>query len=575
MKETCVNQQDHLKIYKNNLVTQLRNNLGEKRVLIIEDSSQDTELVLRQLRSNGSKIIHQRVEQEKELVEALNHNSWDIIISDFNLPGFDAFNALEILNQTKKDIPLIIISGTIGEETAVELMKLGAKDFIKKDHLKRLVPAIDREIVEARIRQEDRVRQRSLALLAKLGEALSSKPFDYETTLKKVCRLAIEQLAVWCQVQALSERDGALNIVTAYLNLPEGHQVCELEMEASLTKNKPTILPCALKTGRPEIIHNSEPDFLRPNELLLVRRLAVKSFLSVPLLIAGRTFGAITLGSSVSSYDESDVHLAEEFASRFALALDNAQLLKQSQIAIKTRDEFLSIASHELKTPITSLKLQIEITRRQVNPNENKAPSPEKLEKILKVSQNQINRLSALVEDLLDVSRINAGKLTFAFETIDLSALVREIVEQHSEVLKAAQCNPTLKAKTPIFCECDRFRIEQVITNLLSNAIKYGAAQPIFIQVSENQDRAKILIKDSGVGIHHDQLDHIFERFVRAISPKNISGLGLGLYISKEIVRSHHGEIRVKSDLGKGSEFIVEIPLSQKSNLASVKAASL
>lgn len=564
-----MNQQHHLKIYENGLATRLRKDLSEKRVLIIEDSIQDTELVLRQLRSNGSRIIHRRVANEDELIEVLSQESWDIIISDFNLPGFDAFTALEILNQSQKDIPFIVISGTIGEETAVELMKLGAKDFIKKDHLTRLVPAIDREIVEARIRQEDRVRQRSLALLAQLGEVLS-KPFDYETTLKKVCRLALEQFAHWCQVQAWDERDGILNIATAYLNATEEHKVCETGIRVSFGKGNEASSPRVLKIRKPELIYQSEPQFLRPEELYLLQTLDVKSYLCVPLLIAGQTFGAITFASSDFIYDENDLRLAEELASRFALALDNAKLFRQSQLAIKTRDEFLSIASHELKTPITSLKLQLEITRRQINAKESKAPPPEKLARILDISQNQIKRLSALVEDLLDVSRISAGKLTFTFEKIDLASLVRETVEQHSEALKAAHYETVVEADNPVFCECDRFRMEQVITNLLSNAIKYGAAQPIFIQVSQDQNSAKVLVKDSGVGINHDQLDHIFERFVRAISPKNISGLGLGLYISKEIVRSHRGNIRVKSNLGEGSEFVVEIPLIQKPSFTSI-----
>lgn len=236
-------------------------------------------------------------------------------------------------------------------------------------------------------------------------------------------------------------------------------------------------------------------------------------------------------------------------------------------LAVQVRDEFLSIASHELKTPVTSLKLQIEMTRRAVIPEESKAPSPEKLAKVLDVSKVQVKRLTTLIEDLLDVSRIGAGKLSLHFEEVNITALVHQTIELFKEISEKSGCLIHFKFERPVYCVCDSFRMEQVIVNLISNACKYGLGRPVQVSVSQERNFARIEVQDFGLGIPDEKIEKVFERFERAISYHKISGLGLGLYISRQIVRGHQGNIYVKSKLDQGSTFIVEIPLRQEDEI--------
>jgi PAS domain S-box-containing protein len=233
--------------------------------------------------------------------------------------------------------------------------------------------------------------------------------------------------------------------------------------------------------------------------------------------------------------------------------------------AVRTRDEFLSIASHELKTPITSLKMQLQLTRRKLKPESQVGLPLDKLVKVLEISTRQVDRLTSLVEDLLDVSRIQAGKLDFRFETVDLSSLVHEVVERLGDQLSEVGCPVEVLAAESVLVECDRFRVEQIVVNLLSNAMKYGAGRPIQVSVESPHPMARISVRDFGIGIDKDKHELIFERFARAVPSRNISGLGLGLYIVKQILDAHHGKVRVESEPGRGSVFVVELPLHQQS----------
>ena len=231
--------------------------------------------------------------------------------------------------------------------------------------------------------------------------------------------------------------------------------------------------------------------------------------------------------------------------------------------AVRSRDEFLSIASHELKTPLTSLKIQLQLTRRKIRPEINQAPPPEKLAKVMEISTRQVDRLTRLVEDLLDVSRIEAGKLALNIEPTNLSLLVWEVLDRLADQLKEANCTVIVQIQEAIQLECDRFRLEQVIINLLTNAMKYARGKPIEIQAQRKNQRIRLKVHDHGIGIAKEQQNKIFERFERIASPNNVSGLGLGLFICNQIVLAHHGKIWVKSTLGEGSTFNIDLPVKQ------------
>jgi signal transduction histidine kinase len=237
-------------------------------------------------------------------------------------------------------------------------------------------------------------------------------------------------------------------------------------------------------------------------------------------------------------------------------------LLEKQQEATRIRDEFISIASHELKTPLTSLKLQAQINMRflteHVEPQS--AAVVERFRKFVRSSSEQVDRLTRLIEDMLDVSRINAGKLILNRAEVDLAELVREVADRLTPQFSAAGCELTLSLQDNIRGAWDRYRIEQVIINLLTNAIRYGQGKPIHLSLDYANHLATLKVADQGVGIAPENQSRIFERFERAQHSRNIDGLGLGLYICRQIVENHGGEIRVESEPGAGSVFVVTLP---------------
>lgn len=228
--------------------------------------------------------------------------------------------------------------------------------------------------------------------------------------------------------------------------------------------------------------------------------------------------------------------------------------------ALIARDQFLSIASHELKTPLTSLKLQAQLTLRTLA--QGKEIAQDRLMTQSHQTSDLVGRLTRLIDDMLDVSRIRTGKLILDRSSHDLGDIVREVVFRMSVLFEAAGLAlPSIHAEKNLCGDWDRFRLEQVIGNLLTNAIRYGRGNPIEIQLKRKDDFAIISVKDHGYGIAQGDLQRIFGRFERAINSSEVSGLGLGLFISKEIVESHGGTIWVQSEVGKGSTFFAALPL--------------
>ena len=232
--------------------------------------------------------------------------------------------------------------------------------------------------------------------------------------------------------------------------------------------------------------------------------------------------------------------------------------------AVKSRDNFLSVASHELKTPLTTLKLQLQLAQRQLSTKNAVELPKEKIIKSIDLCVKQTDRLNKLVDSLLDVTRIQQGQITFHFELVNLTQLVHELVDQLSDQFRSAGTPVEILKSEPVSATCDRFRIEQVVTNLLTNAMKYGNSKPIQLSLFREGATAKIKVQDSGIGIAKKDQNFIFERFERAIDSTNISGLGLGLFISHQIIAAHQGRIDVESELGQGATFTVSIPIQSK-----------
>jgi signal transduction histidine kinase len=230
--------------------------------------------------------------------------------------------------------------------------------------------------------------------------------------------------------------------------------------------------------------------------------------------------------------------------------------------ALTVRDEFLSIASHELKTPLTSLNLQIQSAQRRLAKGFHEEFSVGKLNDFFEKYKKQNDRLVRLVDDMLDLSKINLGKLSFNLQNLNLVEIVKNSYDNIKEQFEAK--NGQLIFHCPsqeVLGNFDSGRIEQVITNLLTNALKYGEGRPVQIDLLVTKGIAKIRVKDEGPGILVENFERIFQKFERVPSNLDVSGLGLGLFISKEIIEAHGGKISVENNSKRGAIFIVELPI--------------
>lgn len=248
---------------------------------------------------------------------------------------------------------------------------------------------------------------------------------------------------------------------------------------------------------------------------------------------------------------------------REKLLIHEQVALVAAQKSIQTRDDFISIASHELRTPLTPLKLYLDMLKKTLNElPEELHPKIHLLKKAFDKSDESLHRLTKLTKDLLDVSRITSGRIELNRTEINLSSLVKDCIERKTWEFENAHCKLIVDLPELVLGFWDPMKIDQVVENLMSNALKYGIGNLIEITLKTDATKAILTVRDHGIGIEKDLQDKIFNRFVRATSIKNYEGLGLGLYISREIVVAHGGNITVKSELGLGATFTVELPLS-------------
>jgi two-component system, LuxR family, sensor kinase FixL len=253
---------------------------------------------------------------------------------------------------------------------------------------------------------------------------------------------------------------------------------------------------------------------------------------------------------------------------------EKARLWKRAQEELRERDEFLSIASHELRTPIAALQLQVQLLQRATRrAGEGQAAEeagsvlPPDLSQKLGLLERQTRRLTLLVNDLLDVSRLRLGWLGLRHEPVDLAEVVREVAD-HAEAELARAGSRLLLDLAPAPLRLDRLRIEQVVANLLANAAKFGRGLPVTVRVWPAEDGAALEVADQGIGIAPEHQARVFERFERAVSSRSFGGLGLGLYVVRQIVEAHGGTIEVRSTEGAGSTFTVRLPREPPPDLA-------
>ncbi|MEJ5057113.1 MULTISPECIES: hybrid sensor histidine kinase/response regulator [unclassified Pseudomonas] len=243
-------------------------------------------------------------------------------------------------------------------------------------------------------------------------------------------------------------------------------------------------------------------------------------------------------------------------------------LLKQLQStqleleqAVRMRDDFMSIVAHEVRTPLNGLILETQLRKMHLARDNASAFTLDKMHAMVDRDERQIKSLIRLIEDMLDVSRIRTGKLSIRPTRFDLSERVRNLLQNFAAQIDAAESSVTLDAEQPVVGNWDEFRIEQVISNLLTNALRYGAKSPITVKVYSQNGQARVEVRDLGIGISEENQQRIFQQFERVTAKHAVAGLGLGLFISEQIVTAHGGTITVESRIGEGALFRVCLPL--------------
>ena len=396
-------------------------------------------------------------------------------------------------------------------------------------------------VAERAARAEAVAARRRLAFLDELSALLAESDAEADM-LSGLVRLAVPALGAWAGIFVAKEA-GDLELGAA-----AGGAALGAAVEAHLRADPQGRLARAGVCGEPLVVEDFPPG-VGENAAALVL---------APLCLKRRSLGALVVarGDGPAALHEADLALVADVAHRTALAVEHARLLREATLAAAAREEFLHVASHELRGPLGTLRLTVQLLGRDVRKGDRGG-----MEARLRVLDRQAQRLVRLSDALLDVSRITAGRIELAREEADLAALVREVASAFEE--EAADCESPLEveARDPVRCAFDAGRLEQVVSNLLSNALKYGRGRPVRISARVDGRRALVEVEDRGIGIAQEDQERIFGRFERAVSGRQYAGLGLGLWIVRRLVEAHGGRVRVRSAPGRGSTFTVELPL--------------
>jgi PAS domain S-box-containing protein len=423
--------------------------------------------------------------------------------------------------------------------------------------------------LEQTARQEAEHTKSRFQFLAELSEAMGAS-LDLDQTLSALMIQVVPAIADWCTINVLDNNGRIRRLVGLHRDRGKQHVLDSIRgyclrmlpdgenpLAAILEKEQPVIYTDVTD----EMLEQMLPD---DENLDLVRALNPTSVMIVPLKARGRAFGLATFGLSESArrYGDDDLQLASEIAHRAAVSIDNAHLYQEAQDAAVDREQFVSLVSHELKTPLTVIKGYMQVMERYLQQEEWDR------ERILTTRErlsSQVERLELLVSDILDVSRIQRGRLGLSLEeNMDIVALAQQILARFDDAIERKPDHQLRLVADGAILGCwDPLRLDQALSNLVSNALKYSPdGGDIELRIRALGGNAIIEISDSGVGISNDERERLFQPFQRgAASSRGTSGTGLGLYITRQIIEQHGGKIQVDSELGAGSTFTITLPL--------------
>jgi signal transduction histidine kinase len=409
--------------------------------------------------------------------------------------------------------------------------------------------------------------QRQHELARHLAEATArlTSSLDYAETLKAVARALVPGVADWCGVDLVDEKGELQPLAVAHAD-PVKEKLAH-DLRARYPSDPASSgVAAAVRSGAAELVADVSPDLLRARardeeHFRALEQLGLGSVMFVPIPVRGRAAGALTLAVSHERrrFDQDDVALACEVGRRAGTAIEKARAYAAVQDAVRSRDEFLAVAGHELRTPLAALMLLLE-TLKLSTAGGRVAKDPERVAARVDKTFAHAQRLARLVDGMLDVSRLADGRIELKPEPLDLAVLVGETCERFADDAARAGCTLDIHVATECTGEWDASRLEQVVSNLVTNALKYAPGTRVDIHLACDGDRATITFEDRGIGIAADDRERIFDRFGRAVSERNYPGLGLGLWISRELVAAHGGTLDVESEPGRGSTFTVSLP---------------
>lgn len=474
------------------------------RILIIEDSEEDALLLIRELTRGGYEPLCKRVDTAESMRSALAGEEWDLIIADYNLPQFNVMAALEIVQSSGLDLPFIIVSGKIGEDLAVAAMKAGAHDYLMKNNLQRLIPAIQRELREAAERR--RRRQAEEALRTQFDQM--NTIFDSINALVYVADMDTHQLIY-------------LNKYGSSIFGPDWDGEKCFHMFHTDQDG-----PCSFCTNG-NFVHNGNP--LTPH---------VWEYRNS---ITGRWFQCI----------DRAIYWTDGRLVRLEIAIDISERKEMEQL----KDEMISAVSHEMRTPLTAMLGFSEfLLEHEVDPAQQR--------NYLNTIHKETVRLNELIGNFLDMQQIKARQATYRFKAVQVQPLIQDAVDlialDDNQHRIAIDCPPDLP---PV--RGDAARLHQVLTNIISNAAKYSPKGSLISIGAHHKGESVILwVKDEGPGIPQEVRDKIFEKFYRLDNTdrRMAGGTGLGLALVREIVTAHNGRVWVESTEGKGSIFYISLP---------------
>jgi len=553
-----------------------------RRVVIVEDNPGDVDLVRETLAEAVPGVDVRSFSRLADAAEYLATEPSDAVILDLSLPDASEMEGLRRIRAAVPAMPVIVLTGATDERLVAGALDHGAQDYLVKGKFdaallgRSLRYAVERQrramrdamLAEARAGRAAAEAAGRRALLLAEASRLLSHSLEDEKTFQRIADLMVPEVADACTIDLIDEGGGAGRLVALRADERLEPTLRRIRARHPLTVDAHDLRGQALRAGTGVLFRDIDDAQRREwaaddVHLQLLRELHATSGMVVPVPSREGIAGALVLldGPSGRRLDDTDLVFAEELGRRVGGALENARLYRQAREAVAARDRFLSIASHELRTPLSALHVQVQSLRRQIARGDHCRERGGKLDAALALAERQTVRMARLLDELLDVSRLVSGRLRLSPEPVSLSDLAREGVERLSDEARTRGCRVAVHADGPVTGVWDRLALERVLVNLLVNALKYAPKSQVDVHVGLEGDRALLSVSDRGEGIAPEDAARVFEPFVRVATARHPGGMGLGLYVSRELVEAHGGSLSVSSRPGRGACFTVRLPV--------------